>query len=682
MQRPDRLSVVSAALILFAVVIVARAAQVQLKEHDKWRLAAIDQQYQNTVLLARRGTIFDGADVPLAESQELVRVAIAPREVPTAQRRALVTALRAVPSLAMTERQLRAVRDTIDPWVPLNGVHYTRDLDGLRRRPGVHLEPATRRSLSVPVSLIPMVGRVDGTGRATDGLELAFDSLLQGVAGSGLMVKDRSRAQPFSPFSSIVAPTPGHDVVLTFNRALQELVERELLAGVRRHSAIGGDVLVMNARTGAVLAAVGVRNGKVVPSATPFTEPYEPGSVIKPFVVATLLDRGETTASTVINTENGSWTTDGRTFQDSHKAAEMTVSDIIRYSSNIGIVKLVRGALSADVEYAMLRDLGLGAPTGVPYLGESSGRLPTVNGWTKWTWAQLATGYEVMATPLQLAQAYTALANNGTMIEPTLIQEIRDAERRTIWHHTPRELRSVMSPSTTRIVRGMLESVVDSGTATAAGLSSYAVSGKSGTARRAIGAQGYVPGHYNSSFIALFPADAPQLVVVARMIDASVPNNYGGATAGTVVRGVLSGTLGLPDVLDRRTLREVSRPAPPALARSGDSSVTQVAGGALAEPATSDSTTAVRPARALPAPPVTGTYVLQWPRPTKAASAPPARAVVEVPDVRGLSLRDAARALHAAGLRVVVSTGAVERTAPAAGTLVRPGSLVRLGGTP
>jgi membrane peptidoglycan carboxypeptidase len=283
---------------------------------------------------------------------------------------------------------------------------------------------------------------------------------------------------------------------------------------------------------------------------------------------------------------------------------------------------------------------------------------------------------------LQLAQAYTALANNGTMIEPTLIQEIRDAERRTIWHHTPRELRSVMSPSTTRIVRGMLESVVDSGTATAAGLSSYAVSGKSGTARRAIGAQGYVPGHYNSSFIALFPADAPQLVVVARMIDASVPNNYGGATAGTVVRGVLSGTLGLPDVLDRRTLREVSRPAPPALARSGDSSVTQVAGGALAEPATSDSTTAVRPARALPAPPVTGTYVLQWPRPTKAASAPPARAVVEVPDVRGLSLRDAARALHAAGLRVVVSTGAVERTAPAAGTLVRPGSLVRLGGTP
>ncbi|MCU0634679.1 MAG: penicillin-binding transpeptidase domain-containing protein, partial [Gemmatimonadaceae bacterium] len=382
MPRVDRLSFVLAGVVLFAGVILVRAAQVQIVEHAKWRDAAFAQQYDKAKLLAKRGTILDGAEVPLAESEELVRVNIAPREIPPDRRKDFLKLLRTSRTLRVTAAQLRAVRDTSDPWIPLAGVHYVRDLDAIRGLRGVHLDPATRRSLSVPVSLVPVVGRVDRTGRATDGLELALDSLLTGVEGSGVMVRDRSRAQPNSPFSSIVAPTPGHDVVLTFNRALQDVVERELLAGVQRHRAIGGDVLVMNARSGAVLAAVGVRNGKVVPSATPLTEPYEPGSVIKPFVVAALLDRGQTTATTVLNTENGAWTYDGRRFEDTHKAAQMTVADIIRYSSNIGIVKLVRGALAPSDEYALLRDLGFGAPTGVPYLGESSGRLPTTDKWT------------------------------------------------------------------------------------------------------------------------------------------------------------------------------------------------------------------------------------------------------------------------------------------------------------
>jgi cell division protein FtsI (penicillin-binding protein 3) len=687
MIRLDRLSVVSAALTAFAVAIVGRAVQVQIIEHDKWRTEAVKQQYTTSVLLARRGTILDGAEVPLAESQELVRINIATREIVPDERRILLRRLRAVRSVKLTPAQLRVLRgEAVDPWIPLGGVHYTRDLDQLRRMKGVHLEPAIRRAVAVPVSLVPVVGKVDGMGRATDGLELSLDSLLQGVSGSGVMLRDRSRGQPFSPFSSVVKPTPGNDIVLTFHRQLQELVERELVAGVRRHAAVGGDVLVMDARSGAVLAAVGVRAGKVVPSATPLTEPYEPGSVIKPFVVAALLDRGATTPTTVINTENGRWTTDGRTFEDSHKAAQMTVADIIRYSSNIGIVKLVQSALPRDDEYALMRDLGLGAPTGVPYLGESSGRLPTRNNWTKWTWAQLATGYELLATPLQLAQAYTALANQGTMIEPTLVSEIRDPDQRVIWRHTPRAVRAVMTPNTAQVVNSMLESVVDSGTATAAGLSSYAVSGKSGTARRALGKQGYVPGHYNSSFVALFPADAPQLIVVARMIDASVPNNYGGATAGTVVRGVLSGTLGLPDVLDRRALREIRRPAAIATKPqpSPDASISTAESGQLDDSIAVDtaaSTPRVRPT--LPAPPVERTVVVPWPAVgSTSARGTAAPTSVVVPDVHGLSLRDAVRALHAAGLRVAMTEGRSMTTIPAAGAAVRRGSVVRLAATP
>jgi cell division protein FtsI (penicillin-binding protein 3) len=343
-------------------------------------------------------------------------------------------------------------------------------------------------------------------------------------------------------------------------------------------------------------------------------------------------------------------------------------------------VKLVREKLSPSDEYSLLRDLGFGAPTGVPYLGESSGRLPTTDKWTKWTWAQVATGYEVMATPLQLAQAYTALANGGEIVEPALIAEIRDAEERPVWRHTPRTVRRVMTPRTTAIVNAMLESVVDSGTAKAAGLSSYAVSGKSGTARRAIGKQGYVPGHYNSSFIALFPADQPQLVVVSRMIDATVPNNYGGATAGTVVREVLRNTLALPDILDRRTLREAPRPVPP-LAAARDSSLTRSSDGALASASGRDSAavdTVRRAPRVLPAPPTAGTFVMQWPAAPTVRSATPRAALVAVPDVRGLSVRDATRLLHAAGLRVALADGRGAGTTPGAGAMVRSGSVVRL----
>lgn len=679
MRRPDRLSFVMAGIVVFAGLILARAARVQLLEHAKWQADARQQQYSRAVLLAKRGTIFDRAEEPLAESQELVSVGFSPREVPRRERARVLNELKKTRQLRISAAQWKEIRDTSDKWVQFGGVFYRRELAALGRLPGIRFTAANRRQLTVPVSLIPLVGRVDRMGRATDGLELAFDSLLQGVEGRGLLVKDRGE-QPFSPFSSIVAPTPGHDVVLTINRALQEVVERELVAGVRRHRASGGDVLVMDARSGAVLAAVGVRDGKVVPSATPLTEPYEPGSVIKPFVVARLLDEGKTTPATVLNTENGKWTLDGRTFEDSHRAAQMSVADIIRFSSNIGIVKLVRSGMRPGDEYALLRDLGLGAPTGVPYLGESAGRLPTVDRWTKWTWAQVATGYEVMATPLQLAQAYTSLANDGQLIEPALVAEIRNPERQTVWQHRPRVLRRVMTPATTQAIRGMLESVVDSGTATAAGLTTYGVAGKSGTARRAIGRQGYVAGRYNSSFIALFPADAPQLVLVSRMIDPTVPSNFGGATAGSVVREVLTRTLSLPDVLDRTTLRESPRARLPLprIAERDNAPKDSTGANAIAD------TVPPRPRPTLPTPPMPGTFVLQWPAPRNTRADRPAAAptTVAVPDVRGLSLRDATRALHAAGLHVALGGARESGTTPAAGALVRVGSTVQLGARP
>jgi membrane peptidoglycan carboxypeptidase len=234
-----------------------------------------------------------------------------------------------------------------------------------------------------------------------------------------------------------------------------------------------------------------------------------------------------------------------------------------------------------------------------------------------------------------------------------------------------------MSPATTRTIAGMLESVVDSGTATAAQLSRYAVAGKSGTARRAVGRRGYVAGRYNSSFVALFPADRPQLVVVVRMIDPTVPNSYGGATAGTVVRELLRGTLALPDILDRGGLREVVRPAPTTLARvtPADPTTTASAAGTLVPDHVAD---APRPVLVLPDPPVEHQERRRVGEVGRRPDTPAPRTGA-VPDVQGRTLREAVRALHGAGFRVVLTDAALGTTTPAAGRVLPAGALVQLG---
>jgi cell division protein FtsI (penicillin-binding protein 3) len=352
--------------------------------------------------------------------------------------------------------------------------------------------------------------------------------------------------------------------------------------------------------------------------------------------------------------ENGRWQSGTRTITDSHAGGWMSLADVIRESSNIGIVKF--GArLRPGEQYRYLRDFGFGTPTGVEFPAESNGRLRRPAEWSRLSQASLAMGYELSVTPLQVAAAYGALANGGVLMEPHLLGAVR-AGGRVVEEREPRALRRVVPEAVARAITPMLVAVVEDGTATHASLQTFRVAGKTGTARRTGAGGRYEAGSYTSSFAGYFPADDPQLVIFVK-IDQPRGEYYGGLTAAPVTRETLQGILAARgSALDGQSLLATRLPtAAPAGPRRAPSA----------------------PAQAGPE----GTYVFLLEGGTPAAQAP-ARREVSVPALAGLTLRDAARRAHAAGLRVRLRGGGrVASTEPGAGAALLAGDTLLLVGS-
>jgi len=355
----------------------------------------------------------------------------------------------------------------------------------------------------------------------------------------------------------------------------------------------------------------------------------------------------------VMNTENGFYNLDGRKIEDEHKLPSMSLADVIRYSSNIGIVKFT-SRFTPREKFEALRDFGFGMPTGLPYPAEAAGTLRLPKEWSKTSAASLAMGYEIAVTPLQLAAAYVPIANGGQLLEPSLIREIRAPDGTVRYHHQPRVIRRVMDADVAAEVRRMLVGVVTSGTSTEAAMRNYIVGGKSGTSRRTAGKHGYAAGSYTASFVSLFPAEDPQYVILVKL-DNPRTDIFGGKTAAPVSKIVLQAALAARDAaLDRSTLV------------SPESLVTVTDTTAHATPSDEDTL-----------PPA----VLDVGRARR--TAPPAQLARAIPNVHGLTLRAAVYALHRGGFRVQLDGyGSPVSTAPAAGTTAQPGTLVRVSTAP
>ena len=666
MIRSSRIGFVHLTLAVFALAVIGKMAQVQLAQGAQWRARADRQQYREHAIPAPRGPILDATGMVLAQSRETVQLSVAPREVNDAPRLRRALAAAHVPN----EWMARAF-DRSRAWVTLPGRYLAVDVAPAVALRGVYATTVMMRTYSMSSGTRGLVGSVDADGHAVDGIERSLDSLLRGTPGSATIVKDVLGRSFESPNAPGVAPHIGDTVVLTLNHDLQEIADRALADAVARMGAEGGDIVILDPQNGEVLAMASRRADEHAIAATALTEPFEPGSTMKPFMAAALLQRGLVTDHDSVDTGNGVLVLNGRTLHDDHLVGKASLASVLRWSSNVGMVKFSE-RLTPRQKYETLRDFGFGTATGVPYPAESDGILREPRYWSQQTPASVAIGYEVAVTPLQLATAYAAFANGGRLLEPALVKEIRAPDGTVLYRHTTRVVRQVIRPEVADRVRRMLLGVVEGGTALQADLSDYLLAGKTGTPRRSVNGH-YAALQYNPNFVGLFPGDAPQYVIVVKL---TIPQGhfYAAETAAPLTKAVLQAAIAARDAaLNRGELASSERLAArerPDSARAGRTSApAPVTGGVASAPV-------VRLAAASSADSASVPFVVTLP-----ASRAPARVAQPprlVPDVRGMPLREAVRSLHSAGFRVQLASGSTGVTTPASGTLAPAGTLVRL----
>ena len=663
----DRFTLVEWGVTIFAVAIIVQAARVQLLNGQKWAGIARRQQTRLELLPAPRGRMLDVTGTALVESRELVSFSIAPREVRPNDRKVLG---RTLAKIGAPKQFARRAVDTARVWVNLPGRYAIADAGPMIGMRGVHARfEMVRQMVSQSRGVRAVVGGLDGD-RAISGLELFLDSLLQGVTGSRQLIKTGRGDQLESPDAPIIAPVAGSELTLTLNYGVQDIAEQALERAVNENGADGGDVVVLDPRSGEIIAlASRTRNG-VAAKLTAVTDPYEPGSTLKPFIVAQLLSKGRTSPDEIINTRNGTWNyLNIRTVTDAHVAPSMSVTEVLAQSSNIGIVTL-RDRMDNREHYELLRNLGFGTLTGVPYPGESQGRLRPPGRWDKFTPSSLAMGYELSVTPLQLALAYGAIANDGVLMEPTLVREIRAPDRTLRWRHQPRIVRRVFTPAVARQMREILKHTITEGTGRSASLTKFVLAGKSGTTKL-LRDGNYDSGDYTASFVGLFPADSPQLMILAKVDRPRRGQVYGGLVAAPIIKAIIEGAFASTQTsFDRGALAAQVRKAPvlPDSVGVGDT-----------VSATSAAPTAPRSARRERPEGSDGTvpYLIAVAPDRQSAAPLPAMAHV-VPDVSGMSLREALLTLHEKGFRVVVDSAGSPGTTPVAGVSLAAGTLVRL----
>ncbi|HYW49893.1 MAG TPA: penicillin-binding protein 2, partial [Gemmatimonadaceae bacterium] len=635
----DRFLLIEWGVAVFAIAILLKAAHVQLLNGPSWAKLAAGQHTRLERLPAPRGRMIDATGMPLVESRELVSFNIAPREVRRTDRALLA---RTLSKLRAPQPYARRALDTNRKWVNLPGRYPVSDAGPMIGMRGVYATYEMARLMAIQSRGVrAVVGGLDGD-HAISGLELALDTLLQGVTGSRQLIKTGRGDRLESPDAPIIAPVSGSDLTLSINYGVQDIAEQALERAVAANGADGGDVVVLDPRSGEIVALASRTRTGVATKLTAVTDPYEPGSTLKPFIVAQLLADGRTRPEEVINTFNGTLNYRGiRKITDAHVAPRMTVTEVLAQSSNIGIVTL-RDRMQNREHYELLRNLGFGAYTGLSYPGESMGRLRPLGRWDQYTPSSLAMGYELTVTPLQLALAYGAIANDGLLMEPTLIREIRSPDGKVRWRHRPRIVRRVFSPAVAQAMREVLEHTITEGTGKSASLTKFALAGKSGTTKLLRNGS-YNSGDYTASFVGLFPADAPQLVILAKLDRPRGGQIYGGLVAAPILKAIIEGAFASTrTAIDRRALatQVIASPIPTEPDVDTIENTPEAAVVRVARRSRNEVTDGAVP------------YVMAI-----APAAPRARPVPAaprtVPSVQGMSLRDALFALHERGFRVL-----------------------------
>jgi cell division protein FtsI (penicillin-binding protein 3) len=601
-----------------------------------------ERQYSRTIVLpAQRGPIVDRRGAPLATSTATESLFVHPRSVGDPVR----VAARLAPLIEAAQPEVHAALTSGRSFVwlrrklPPTVVEQVKAL----REPGLGFLPEPLR-LYPNRELASHVLGFEGADGGLEGIERAWNDELSGSPGKAMVGRD-ALGREVAAQVVLRPPQPGHGVMLTIDRTIQYIAEREIDAAYRRTQAKAALAVVLEPRSGDVLA-MAIRptfNPNTFLDATSadawrnraVTDPFEPGSTFKAILAAAALEEGVVRPDDSLYAENGAITVAGTTIRDWKKYGWLTFAEVLQNSSNVGSIK-VGLALGRDRYHRYMKAFGFGTPTGVGLAGESKGLLRDPQRWSLLTLPTISIGQEISVTALQLTAAFGAIANGGVLMQPRLVRSTFDADGRELRRVEPKTVRQVVSPETARTLSRLLTRVVESGTGRFAAIPGYPVAGKTGTAQKSdptTRRYSRAPGIL--SFVGFAPADEPRFVMLA-MLDEPKNERWGSEAAAPIFSAI-----------GREILRYLEVPP-------RDTQPVQIIAGPPAE-------------NALPV------------RLVSTVEGVDSDGRQRMPDLSGKTLRQALGVLEPLGVEVrLAGHGRVVRQAPAAGEPLEPGAVARL----
>lgn len=533
--------------ILFTAI-GARAVYLQVFCGPWLAQKAADQYERSFELAGNRGTIYDTNLAKMAVSNLATSIAAYPKQIKNARKSAKILSRILKINRKVLEKKLICKKPFV--WIKRqSSPNETKAVKDLKLE-GIGFISEYNRFYPNKTLAAQVLGFTGTDGNGLEGIEFYYDTYLRGARGNFTIVKD-ALGNGFISGKGNVPDYSGKNIILTIDKTIQYITEKVLEETVTSFSARSGMAVVIAPKTGAILAIAHY------PFSNPnsfkyfrrelwrnraITDPFEPGSTMKIFSAAAAIESGGSSSNTIYFCENGAYRIGRKTIHDNASHGWLSLQQIVKYSSNIGAVKISE-KIGPEHLYNTLCNFGFGTKTGIDCPGETAGSFALYKQWTKLDTSVISFGHGISVSAVQLIAAVSTIANDGVLMKPYLVRAITDKNGGYIHRFKPRKIRRVISTNTAREVAKIMKTVITrNGTGTLAGLEGYSVCGKTGTSQK-IGKDGtYAEDKYIASFVGFTPAENPEIAILV-VIDEPQGKYYGGIVAAPAFKKIAHETL-------------------------------------------------------------------------------------------------------------------------------------------
>ena len=500
-------------------------------------------------LEARRGTIYDSNQKPEAVNIATDSVYAAPNEMKDKDKEAAIRQLSPVLNISESSLRNKIYRKKYFVWIQRKiSAQQAQQIRQLKIK-GIDFIKESKRCYPNAYLASQVIGFAGLDNQGLEGLELYYDKYLKGKNGFALFLRD-ARQKKLDLKDKTLAPRDGYDLELTIDEVIQYIAERELDNSFRVNKARGASIIVMEPHTGEILAMASrptydlneyskvdreqVRNRAIC-------DMFEPGSVFKVVAASAALEEKMASEHDKFFCENGAYRVGNHILHDHTPHGWLTFTEVVEQSSNIGTTKIAQ-LIGPDMLYKYVRKFGFGTKTGIDMRGEINGSIKEPRFWSKTSIGAIPIGHEVGVTALQLACAYSAIANGGKLMKPYIVKSIKDKFGQVIKSFSPVVVNQVISADTSARMRKILTGVIEEGTGKMAKMEGFSAAGKTGTAQKIEPGGKYSHNKFIGSFIGFAPAEEPLITIVVT-IDEPRPYYYGGVVAAPVFQKVAADVL-------------------------------------------------------------------------------------------------------------------------------------------